>query len=63
MRRGVAIGLVLCSVMAFSSCKKTTICTYTDDETGVVTTDTVETNKVLHKAAVNQHTKTGWICD
>ena len=57
------VGLVLGSVLAFSSCKKTTIYTYTDSETGIVTTDTVNTASGLHKDAVNQHTKNGWTCD
>ena len=63
MKKFVVFGLVLGSVLTFSSCKKTTICSYTDSETGVVTTDTVSTVNVLHKDAVKQHTKNGWSCD
>ena len=63
MKKFVVFGLVLGSLLAYSSCKKTTICTYTDSETGIVTTDTVSTANVLHKDAVKQHTKNGWSCD
>lgn len=62
MKRIVAVGLVIGSVVAFTSCNKTTICNYTDPETGEVLTDTVTTKRVLHKNAVKQHTKTGWTC-
>ncbi|MBL4652933.1 MAG: hypothetical protein JKY53_08740 [Flavobacteriales bacterium] len=62
MKKFVAVGLVMCSIIVFSSCKKTTICTFTDSETGVVTTDTVKTGEMLHEEAVNQHTKNGWVC-
>ena len=63
MKRFVAVSIVVCLVIVFSSCKKTTTCTYVDPVTGEVLTNEVTTNKSIHEEAVEQHTKNGWTCD
>lgn len=62
MKRILFTSAVIVSVLVFSSCKKTTTCTFTDSETGEVTVTEVETSRSLHEEAVHQHEKNGWVC-
>jgi hypothetical protein len=54
--------LVFSAIVLNTSCKKCATCTYTDEETGVVTTNEICNSPKIFENEKTTYERTGWVC-